>query len=177
MQPFLAYLAQHRWLSLHNVARTLARVLLTHSSTPPPSMLQYGPASSSKPTHSGMTLRSASLAETLEHINAFASVSELQRRARNPSWELEQAGFEAAMREGLRLLQLGLNPYEDDGSERKGRSRAIRDFPKDVAKDLFSWETFLKHLGRANLNMEAQGGMYLVHSMLNHSCEPNVKVR
>lgn len=124
-----------------------------------------------------MPLRAASLAETLEHINAFASVSELQRRARNPSWELEQAGFEAAMKEGLRLLQVGLSPYDEQGNEQKGRAKLVRDFPKDVARELFSWQGFLKHLGRANLNMEAQGGMYLVHSMLNHSCEPNVKVR
>lgn len=32
-------------------------------------------------------------------------------------------------------------------------------------------------LGRANLNSEAQGGMYLVHSHLNHSCAPNVSIR
>lgn len=31
-------------------------------------------------------------------------------------------------------------------------------------------------LGRSNLNTEAQGGMFLVHSHLNHSCDPNVKV-
>lgn len=31
-------------------------------------------------------------------------------------------------------------------------------------------------LGRSNLNTEAQGGMYLVHSHLNHSCDPNVMV-
>jgi len=31
-------------------------------------------------------------------------------------------------------------------------------------------------LGRSNLNTEAQGGMYLVHSHLNHSCAPNALV-
>lgn len=31
-------------------------------------------------------------------------------------------------------------------------------------------------LGRSNLNTEAQGGMYLIHSHLNHSCSPNVHV-
>lgn len=31
-------------------------------------------------------------------------------------------------------------------------------------------------LGRSNLNTEAQGGLYLVHSHLNHSCAPNVHV-
>lgn len=32
-------------------------------------------------------------------------------------------------------------------------------------------------LGRANLNTEAQGGMYLVHSHLNHDCDPNISIR
>lgn len=31
-------------------------------------------------------------------------------------------------------------------------------------------------LGRSNLNTEAQGGLYLVHSHFNHSCAPNVHV-
>lgn len=34
----------------------------------------------------------------------------------------------------------------------------------------------IRMLGRSNLNTEAQGGMYLVHSHLNHSCSPNVAV-
>ncbi|WFC97241.1 hypothetical protein MBRA1_003907 [Malassezia brasiliensis] len=32
-------------------------------------------------------------------------------------------------------------------------------------------------LGRANINMESHGGMYLVHAYLNHDCDPNVRIR
>ncbi|CEH13013.1 Predicted histone tail methylase containing SET domain [Ceraceosorus bombacis] len=178
IRPFLEYLAQHKWLSLHNVARQLARVLMTHSSSPPPSLLHNGGPASSKPPARGVPLPPATMEETLDHLKAFATVSELQRRARNPAWSVEQKGFESAMREGLRLLKLGLDPWDDaeaGAPKADGTKGPIKSFPKEQARDLFSWESFVKHLGRANLNMESQGGLYLVQSMLNHSCDPNVR--
>ncbi|KAF9028359.1 SET domain-containing protein [Hymenopellis radicata] len=47
---------------------------------------------------------------------------------------------------------------------------------KDLG-DMGTLEGFLKGLGRMSLNLEAHGGLYTLHSHLNHSCEPNISVR
>lgn len=47
-----------------------------------------------------------------------------------------------------------------------------------IEKQLFDYERgFLRGLGRMSLNLEAHGGLYTLHSHLNHSCMPNVSVR
>lgn len=112
--------------------------------------------------------------ETLAHFDAFATISELERRCRNPGWSIERESFLSAMKEGHRLLVLGLDPHS--ATPRKGRYPIRSSFPADVSQRILSWDTFLAYLGRSNLNTEAQGGMYLVHSHLNHACEPNVGV-
>ncbi|KAK0208411.1 hypothetical protein DFS33DRAFT_1496957 [Desarmillaria ectypa] len=43
--------------------------------------------------------------------------------------------------------------------------------------ELFSYEGFLRGLGRMSLNLESHGGLYLLHSHLNHSCDPNLSIR
>jgi hypothetical protein len=91
----------------------------------------------------GMAAPAATLEETLEHLDAFASVSEMQRRSRNPAWDLERSGFESAMREGLRLLRLAIDPW-DESVKDKGNKGVVRQFPEKVARDLFSWEGFLR---------------------------------
>ncbi|KAL4260379.1 Histone-lysine N-methyltransferase SET5 [Pleurotus pulmonarius] len=48
---------------------------------------------------------------------------------------------------------------------------------EDVKSDLFNYKSFLRGLGRMSLNLEAHGGLYVLHSHLNHSCSPNVSVR
>jgi hypothetical protein len=47
----------------------------------------------------------------------------------------------------------------------------------DVEKDLFDYDSFLRGLGRMSLNIESHGGLYTLHSHINHSCTPNVSVR
>jgi len=49
--------------------------------------------------------------------------------------------------------------------------------PKEVADALFTYDGFLHGLGRMSLNLEAHGGLYTLHSHLNHSCVPNISVR
>ncbi|KAG6866311.1 hypothetical protein C0991_005778 [Blastosporella zonata] len=46
-----------------------------------------------------------------------------------------------------------------------------------VEKALFEFDGFLRGLGKMSLNLEAHGGLYTLHSHLNHSCTPNVSVR
>lgn len=168
--PFMDFLSTHPYLSLHSVARQYARLLLCHSPTPPPS-----------PSRAGAT---STVTEDLAHISALATISELVRRRRNPGWEMEKRAFEMTFKEALKLLKLGLDPYDEERFKTRGEQGGIRgkgkwivnpEFPRNIAEQLFSYDGFMKALGRVNLNMEAQGGVYCVHSHLNHSCEPNLK--
>ncbi|CAO1636787.1 unnamed protein product [Sympodiomycopsis kandeliae] len=174
--PFMDFLSTHPYLSLHSVARLYARLLLCHSPTPPPSPI----ASSSTGTTTATT---STLSEDLSHISALATISELVRRRRNPGWEMEKRAFEMTFKEALKLLKEGLDPYAEDRFKVRGEQGGIRgkgkwivnpEFPRNVSESLFSWEGFMKSLGRANLNMESQGSLYCLHSHLNHSCEPNL---
>lgn len=137
-QPFLDFLYGHPYLSLHSTARLYALVLLSHSPTPPPSISSQG--------------SKATLEETLGHIGAFATISELVRRRRNPGWEMEKQAFEATFRQALALLKNGLDPWDDDrvargeqgGIRGKGKWIIDPDFPRAVAQDLFSWDGFMR---------------------------------
>ena len=51
--------------------------------------------------------------------------------------------------------------------------------PAWLAKALgdFSFEAYLTWYGRISLNMEDDGGIYLIHSSINHNCNPSAKVK
>jgi SET domain len=89
----------------------------------------------------------------------------------------------------------------DLASQKKLAKLLKRPIPKDVADALFTYDGFLHGLGRMNLScvmgpppayffyliffllihgmvdLEAHGGLYTLHSHLNHSCHPNIAVR
>lgn len=90
--------------------------------------------------------------ETLGHTSAFASISELVRRKRNPGWEVEKQAFELTFKEALKLLKEGMDPYdeariargEQGGIRGKGKWTVNPEFPRDVAQQLFGWEGFMR---------------------------------
>ncbi|KAJ7042933.1 hypothetical protein C8F04DRAFT_57524 [Mycena alexandri] len=62
--------------------------------------------------------------------------------------------------------------------EKKIATILRKPLPAEVEKALFDYDTgFLRGLGRMSLNLEAHGGLYTLHSHLNHTCVPNVSVR
>lgn len=78
----------------------------------------------------------------MAHFDAFATVSELERRARNPGWDIEQDGFVKGMQEGHKLLCEGMDPRK----QHKGRFPVPPTFPSKVADHLFSWDSFLRYV-------------------------------
>lgn len=153
-EPLLKFLEQYQWHSLHNVARALARLLLTESAHPPPSVSPTtGATVHGLPTHDAK----ASFDETLRHLDAFATVSELERRARNPGWSMEKAMFLPAMRQAWELLCKALDPRQDKLPKRFPVQRAA--FPAAALDRVFSYDAFLGMLGRTNINMESHGGL------------------
>jgi len=62
--------------------------------------------------------------------------------------------------------------------EQKKLARILKKpIPESIEKDLFEYDAFLHGLGRMSLNLEAHGGLYTLHSHLNHACTPNVSIR
>ncbi|CAE6468896.1 unnamed protein product [Rhizoctonia solani] len=49
--------------------------------------------------------------------------------------------------------------------------------PKMRLNPLFSWDGLMEGLGKMNLNLEAHGGLFPLHSHLNHACRPNISIR
>ncbi|KAF5383916.1 hypothetical protein D9757_007422 [Collybiopsis confluens] len=47
----------------------------------------------------------------------------------------------------------------------------------EISQGLFQFDAFLRNLGKMNLNLEGHGGLYVLHSHLNHCCDPNVSIR
>lgn len=81
-------------------------------------------------------------------------------------------------------------------AEKKKLVRLLKTpLPEDIDTELFSYDAFLRSLGRMSLSssrhafsprlashvqppdLEAHGGLYTLHSHLNHSCAPNLSVR
>ncbi|GAB1525444.1 hypothetical protein RhiTH_008607 [Rhizoctonia solani] len=49
--------------------------------------------------------------------------------------------------------------------------------PQEILGSLFSWDGLMEGLGKMNLNLESHGGLFPLHSHLNHACRPNVSIR
>lgn len=142
-EPLLAHLEQYQWHSLHTVARSLARLLLTASAHPPPSVSPTTGA-----TVHGVATKDApaSFAETLRHLDAFATVSELERRARNPGWAVERSMFLPALKKGWELLVRALDPRQEK-LPRKFPVQASS-FPAAELDRVLSYDTFLRYVSR-----------------------------
>lgn len=79
-----------------------------------------------------------------------------------------------------KAYQLYTQAFQDpptDSDKKRLRRLLKRTLPQEVIDDVFSYEGFLRGLGRMSLNLEAHGGLYVLHSHLNHSCFPNMSVR
>ncbi|KAG8215343.1 hypothetical protein J3R82DRAFT_8938 [Butyriboletus roseoflavus] len=62
--------------------------------------------------------------------------------------------------------------------EQKKLARILKKpVPESIQREFFEYDGFLRGLGRMSLNLEAHGGLYKLHSHLNHACTPNISVR
>ena len=134
----------HNWQSLHSVARCVARLILTAIHEPD------------------------AFAAVDRQLASFATVSELERRARNPGWSVECASFSAALDSAHAALVAAFQHRIPPSATPPVAARLT---------DILSHSAFLHHLGRSNINMESHGGLYPLHSFLNHDCSPNLSIR
>ncbi|KAH9996410.1 SET domain-containing protein [Russula compacta] len=149
--PLLAFARNHAWMALHALAQCAARLLLAHQQ------------------QQGRQRANWSVYRALADLG-------MEERAQG-SWlhgaEPDRATWQAAHKA---FVQAFVVP-PDLAWEKKLARLLKRPPPKQVADALFTYDGFLHGLGRMNLNLEAHGGLYTLHSHINHSCNPNISVR
>ncbi|KAI0252303.1 hypothetical protein BJV78DRAFT_1204339 [Lactifluus subvellereus] len=157
--PLLAFARKHAWMALHALTQCAARLLLAQQ----------------QQTTTGGAGSEGALRDDWRVYRALAELG-MEERARG-SWlhgaEPDRATWQAAH---TAFVQAFVLP-PDTASQKKLAKLLKRPPPKDVADALFTYDGFLHGLGRMSLNLEAHGGLYTLHSHLNHSCRPNVAVR
>ncbi|KAG1761207.1 hypothetical protein EDD22DRAFT_897873 [Suillus occidentalis] len=93
---------------------------------------------------------------------------------------LREQGLEPDRENWRRAFELYLQAFKEPRTpaEQKKLVRILKKpIPEELQKFTFEYQGFLRGLGRMSLNLEAHGGLYRLHSHLNHSCTPNVSIR
>lgn len=154
---------RREWLALHALTRVVARVLLSYQQP--------------QRTGSGASAGSGvAEMEEMDVVRGWAAIGMEDRiktgafggvEPDRETWKAAHEAFLQAFREPL------------DTRERRSLAKILsKPIPESVSRELFvDYESFLFNLGRMSLNMEAHGGLYVLHSHLNHSCDPNVSAR
>ncbi|RPD63401.1 SET domain-containing protein [Lentinus tigrinus ALCF2SS1-6] len=148
--PLLHLARRNEWMALHALAQCTARVLLTFEQD------------------------EKAFAEDWEVVRAWAQLG-MEERAKG-GW----LGAEPDRALWKKAHKLYVQAFQEPATEPEKRRLAKllkKPLPKEVSDTLFDYDAFLRGLGRMSLNLEAHGGLYVLHSHLNHSCTPNVSAR
>ncbi|KAI0076992.1 SET domain-containing protein [Panus rudis PR-1116 ss-1] len=150
--PLLNFARKNEWMALHALAQCTARVLLSFQ-------------------QDETTFRG-----DLDICRSLASLG-LEERVK-VGWL--GGGAEPDHATWKRAFQLYVQAFDEPYSEaeKKKLAKILRKrIPSELKGEFFEYNAFLWGLGRMSLNLEAHGGLYVLHSHLNHSCAPNVSVR
>ncbi|KAL4065513.1 hypothetical protein V8B97DRAFT_1166233 [Scleroderma yunnanense] len=93
---------------------------------------------------------------------------------------LSGQGLEPDRETWRKAFQLYIQAFKEPKTTAEQRKLAKilrKPIPESLQREFFEYDGFLRGLGRMSLNIEAHGGLYRLHSHLNHSCSPNVSVR
>ncbi|KAI0742944.1 SET domain-containing protein [Daedaleopsis nitida] len=165
--PLLHFARRNEWQTLHALAQCTARILLTYQQD------------------------EAAFLEDWDMVRALAQLgmeeraksgSMLDRCISKPSLLLltHRLGAEPDRAMWKRAHKYYLQAFQEPATdiEKKRLAKLLKkELPKGIVDTLFEYDAFLHWLGRMNLNLEAHGGLYVLHSHLNHACSPNVSVR
>ncbi|KAF9977505.1 SET domain-containing protein 5 [Actinomortierella ambigua] len=118
------------------------------------------------------------LKRVVKHLDAFATVSQEERQKKETAWDMMGEQTYEMWQKALDLL-IKACKYPVDGlpaAKKGGPPQAVtKPLPDDLANSIFTMDMYLKFLGRYNINNQ-DGGLYLLHSSLNHACVPNVVI-
>ncbi|KAJ7454923.1 hypothetical protein B0H11DRAFT_255967 [Mycena galericulata] len=156
----LRWVRTKEWMALHALVQCTARLLLANAA---------GEATRAADWH--VVRGFAALG--MEERARYSFHSEPDRETWRSAFQLFCQTFHRPRRED------GLGPAKNLTDEEKRVAAILRKpLPDDIEAALFDYDTgFLRGLGRMSLNLEAHGGLYTLHSHLNHGCAPNVSVR
>ncbi|TBU59985.1 SET domain-containing protein [Dichomitus squalens] len=154
--PLLHFARKNQWMALHALAQMTARVLLTFQQD------------------------DKLFAEDWEVVRSLAQLG-MEERAKG-GWCMRghRLGAEPDRAMWKKAHKLYVQAFQEPATdaEKKRLAKLLKKpLPQDVSDTLFDYEAFLRGLGRMSLNLEAHGGLYVLHSHLNHNCDPNVSVR
>ncbi|KAH8104125.1 hypothetical protein BXZ70DRAFT_888652 [Cristinia sonorae] len=147
--PLLSFAQQKEWMALHALAQCTARVLLAAQGD------------------------GKDFAKDWEVVKSLAQLGMEERHAQVSAAEPDRATWKKA-------FQLYEQAFREptQASEKKKLARLLRKpIPQEVVDELFNYDAFLRNLGRMSLNLEAHGGLYVLHSHINHACSPNTSIR
>ncbi|PPQ95821.1 hypothetical protein CVT26_015930 [Gymnopilus dilepis] len=152
--PLIKYAKDVQWMALHALAHCTSRLLQANQ------LRDSSTLKSDWEIYKG--LAELGLEDRYKYSYKSASAPEPDRGTWQKAYKLYIEAFKEpkSAQAKKKLDQILKNPL-----------------PPDVEAELFSYEGFLRGLGRMSLNLEAHGGLYALHSHLNHSCDPNISVR
>ncbi|KAJ7042924.1 hypothetical protein C8F04DRAFT_1075278 [Mycena alexandri] len=154
----LRWMRSKEWLALHALIQCTARLLLSNAA---------GAAALTADWH---VVRSFA-ALGMEERARYSFRSEPDRETWKTAFEMFCHTFHRPRHEESVNAKLTVE-------EKKIATILRKPLHAEVENALFDYDTgFLRGLGRMSLNLEAHGGLYTLHSHLNHTCVPNVSVR
>ncbi|KAF9450750.1 SET domain-containing protein [Macrolepiota fuliginosa MF-IS2] len=152
--PLIKFVRESRWMALHALAHCTSRLLLAN---------QADEKAFSEDWDVVWSLAELGMEERHKYSFNLSGQSEPDRE----SWKKAHQLFIQAFKEpkttpdAKKLMKILKKPLREN-----------------IETDIFDYNTgFLRGLGRMSLNLEAHGGLYTLHSHLNHSCIPNCSVR
>ncbi|KAG0706186.1 hypothetical protein DFH29DRAFT_996092 [Suillus ampliporus] len=149
--PLLAFARNAQWMALHALVQCTSRLLLASQKDAATFDLDW------------------------EVVQGFAELG-MEERAQC----LRDQGLEPDRENWRKAFELYLQAFKEPRTpaEQKKLARILKKpIPEELQKDTFEYQAFLRGLGRMSLNLEAHGGLYRLHSHLNHCCTPNVSIR
>ncbi|KAF9529087.1 hypothetical protein CPB83DRAFT_853201 [Crepidotus variabilis] len=150
--PFLKYARDCHWMALHALAHVTSRILLVNQRSEEALRAEWE------------AVTSWAVLGMRERVKfSYMGSAEPDRVV----WEKGHLLYRQAFKEPKTPLE-----------QKKLAKLLKKPLPENVDTGLFDYEVgFLQMLGKMNLNMEAHGGIYTLHSHLNHGCNPNTSVR
>ncbi|KAI0354211.1 SET domain-containing protein [Trametes cingulata] len=148
--PLLHFARRNEWMALHALSQLTARVLLTYNQD------------------------EKAFEEDWEVVRSLAQLG-MEERAKG-GW-LNAEPDRAMWKKAHKLYVQAFQEPTTEAEKKRLAKLLKKPLRQDVVDALFDYDAFLRGLGRMSLNLEAHGGLYVLHSHLNHSCAPNVSVR
>ncbi|KAH9886713.1 SET domain-containing protein [Cubamyces lactineus] len=148
--PLLYFARRNQWMALHALSQVTARVLLTYNQD------------------------EKAFEEDWEIVRSLAQLG-MEERAKG-GW-LNAEPDRAMWKKAHKLYVQAFHEPATETEKKRLAKLLKKPLPQNVSEALFDYDAFLRGLGRMSLNLEAHGGLYVLHSHLNHSCVPKVSVR